>query len=61
MSTNNKVHKNNITIMDKSSIPQELIAVGVELIKIDKDIADKGIPHEDIEKIVVVIKNLQNS
>ena len=54
------MQNNNISIMDKGSIPAELIAVGVELIKLDRSIADEGIPLEDIEKIVVVIKNLQN-
>jgi hypothetical protein len=61
MSRINKIQNNNIATMDKGAIPSELIAVGVELIKLDKHIADKGIPPEDIEKIVVVIKNLQKS
>jgi len=60
MSRGTKMQNNNISIMDKGSIPAELIAVGVELIKLDRSIADEGIPLEDIEKIVVVIKNLQN-
>lgn len=53
------VQDSNILIMDRSSIPLELIDAGVEFIKLDKSIAKKGIPPEDIEKIVVAIKNLQ--
>ncbi len=61
MSIFGKSHNNGITIMDRDSIPQELIAVGVELIKLDRHTAKKGIPKNDIEKIAATIKNLQNN
>ncbi|NSW91338.1 MAG: hypothetical protein HPY74_11825 [Firmicutes bacterium] len=55
-----KTNNDNLFIMDKSSIPQELIAVGVEFIKLDKTMSDKEIPPEDIEKIVAAIKDLED-
>jgi len=58
------VKKNNrngkeLTIMDRTSLPEELVAVGVEFIELDKTVANKGIPSEDIKRIVAAIKQLE--
>jgi hypothetical protein len=54
------INNDNLCIMDKNNIPSELKAVGVELIKLEKSMAVKGIPEGDIMKIISAIKNLKD-
>lgn len=53
-------NNNNLCIMDKNKIPVELRAVGVELIKLEKNVAVKGIPLGDIMKIISAIESLKD-
>ncbi|NLC67426.1 MAG: hypothetical protein GX754_01280 [Clostridiaceae bacterium] len=59
MQKNNITCNDNLCIMDKNNIPSELRNVGVEFIKLEREVVARGIPPEDVTKIILAIKNLK--
>ncbi|NSW91330.1 MAG: helix-turn-helix transcriptional regulator [Firmicutes bacterium] len=55
-----RVDNKNIAIIECEYIPKDLLNVGVEYLKLAKEIYDKKIPPEDIRKIIAAINALED-
>lgn len=49
-----------ISIVKNEHIPRDLLGVGVDYLKLAKEIYDKKIPPQDIRKIIAAIKALED-
>lgn len=55
-----RVDNKNIAIIENEYVPKDLLNVGVEYLKLAKEMFDKKIPPEDIRKIIAAINALED-
>lgn len=53
-----RVEIKNLTRLEQDYIPKELLNIGIEYLKLAKEMSDKEISPEDIRKIITAIKAL---
>ncbi len=56
-----RVDNKNLLIIENEYIPKDLLSVGVEYLKLAKEMCDKKIPADDIKKIIAAINALQGN
>jgi len=54
-----RVSDKDLVKLEEDYIPKELLNVGVEYLKLAKEMSDKNIPPEDIRKIIAAINALK--
>jgi len=56
-----RVEEKGLVLRERDFIPRELLNVGVDYLKLAKEMDEKKIPPEDIRKIITAINALKNS
>ncbi len=56
-----RVNNKNLLIIENEYIPKDLLSVGVEYLKLAKEMCDKKIPPDDMRKIITAINALQGN
>lgn len=56
-----RVDNKNLLIIENEYIPKDLLSVGVEYLKLAKEMCDKKIPPDDMRKIITAINALQGN
>ena len=56
-----RVDNKNLLIIENEYIPKDLLNVGVEYLKLAKEMCDKKIPPDDMRKIIAAINALQKN
>ena len=56
-----RVDNKNLLIIENEYIPKDLLNVGVEYLKLAKEMCDKKIPPDDMRKIITAINALQGN